>query len=265
MNKIVQFLFKGIYKFKIPILIFWCICVIICCYPAIKFLDSTTMIFKPPENSLANEANKLVSEKFPESSLIGQDVIVIKSIDNSSVLTSFTEQFSYKINEWISQQEIVQSVYGYYLIPKSDQISIIDKKILNEIKKQFVSETEDMTIINIKISTENGQKVNPFFKQLRNEIEKLNTEEEKYYIGVTGNEIGYLDLNSEIIHSLFKMDIICIPIALLVLVIVVESISLLIIPLCTLFISFIISPTLFLQITIQSILYHQMPLLSKIN
>ena len=47
-------------------------------------------------------------------------------------------------------------------------------------------------------------------------MSELNTESELYYTGITGFEPGSIDLQSEVMMSLLRMDLTCIPIAIIV-------------------------------------------------
>ncbi|EDR25801.1 hypothetical protein EDI_279910 [Entamoeba dispar SAW760] len=260
-DKIFNFLFKYIHKLRFVIVIFWILAVIGFAYPALKFLGATSLFIEPPKGTLAYSANQLVNEKYPDVFKEGQNIVAIKTTDNSSVLTPYTESFSHQLNSWMQEQPIILSAEGYYLLPNASNATIIDQTALEIIKKQFVGKSGDVTTIIITIDDRDGTAIPKFVKSLRKEIKRLNNETDKYYVGVTGFEPGSVDLQEEIMMSLMKMDISCIPIAILVLLWVLKSLSLMIIPLCTIVTSFVVSFGIMYPITFAIDIYGVAPAL----
>ncbi|BFU25725.1 MmpL efflux pump, putative [Entamoeba histolytica HM-1:IMSS-B] len=260
-DKIFNFLFRYIHKLRFVIVIFWILAVIGFAYPALKFLGATSLFIEPPKGTLAYSANQLVNEKYPDVFKEGQNIVAIKTIDNSSVLTPYTETFSHQLNSWMQEQPIILSAEGYYLLPNSSNATIIDQTALEIIKKQFVGKSGDVTTIIVTIDDRDGTAIPKFVKSLRKEIKRLNNETDKYYVGVTGFEPGSVDLQEEIMVSLMKMDISCIPIAILVLLWVLKSLSLMIIPLCTIITSFVVAFGIMYPITFAIDIYGVAPAL----
>ena len=137
---IINSIFKYIYKCKILIILFWFITTILLIIPAIKFLNATSLFVTPPKETLAYKANELVSQKFPNSAKVGDEVIVIKRLDGQSILTEFTETFSKNMYNWLITEDMTVSISGYYILPNNTQLSLIDQKSLEIIKEKFIVE-----------------------------------------------------------------------------------------------------------------------------
>ncbi|KAL7719189.1 MmpL efflux pump [Entamoeba marina] len=236
-----QKFFKIIYKARYVIIIFWLLCCVIAAYPAIKFFGSTTLFISPPSSTLAYEANALVHEKFPHLTKEGDNVIAVQRLDHSTVLNDYTEQLSLCINTWLTNQPIYITSTGYYLLPSPRNLTILDKVIVNGIKQQLVSSDGDTTIISFSFDETDFSVVPIFISDLREKISSCNSDSDHYFVGVTGFEASSVDLQEEIMHSLMKMDVSVIPIAFLVLLYVLKSLPLMIIPICTICVSFVTS------------------------
>ena len=233
-DRVVNNVFRFIHTMRIPIAIFWLIAALAFAYPAIKFLDATSLECDPPKNSLAHEANQLIAQKYPNSFKVGDEIIVIKRLDGQSVLTNFTETFSHEMYKWLMNEEMTVSVSGYYINTNRTDLNIIDEEIMKIFNKQYIGDKGDLTIMKLSIDSSEGDKVMPFIERIREKIDELNNEKEMYYTGITGFEPGSLDLQNEVMKSLLKMDLTVIPIAILILLWVLQSASIMLIPLCTL-------------------------------
>ena len=233
-DSVVNILFKWIHKARIIIVVFWLIASLCFAYPAIAFLDATSMECDPPQKSLAYEANQLISEKYPGSFKVGDEIIAIKRLDGESVLTNFTETFSKEMYKWLMDDELTVSVVGYYLLPNGTEMSAIDVKALEIIRNKFVGEKGDLTIIKLSIDLTHAEVVTSFIERMRKKMKELNTESELYYTETTGFESAHVDLGAEVMTSLLRMDLTCIPIAIIVLLWVLQSLTIMLVPLCTL-------------------------------
>ncbi|ELP88944.1 MmpL efflux pump, putative, partial [Entamoeba invadens IP1] len=239
-DRIFNTIFSVLYHARYIIVAFWFITFLGLCYPAVKFMSSTTLLIHPPKGTPSYNANKIVEEKFPDSIETGQNVITISRIDNTTVLTQYTEDLSKQIKVWLDQQPVVLHTFGYYLLPASNT-TYLDSFALQIARHEFVGENGDVTIITIGTDERLFSDIPRFIKHLRKELDTLNTDSAHYYVGVTGFEPASVDLQSEIIVSLFKMDVSVIPIAFVILLWVIKSLPLMIIPLCTMITSFVCS------------------------
>ena len=217
LDTFVEYIFKYINKFKIPIILFWIIAAICFAYPALSFLSSTTLFIDAPKGTPAYEANKLIEEKFPETFKTGDETIVIKKLDNQNVLTDYTKKFSRQMAMWMKDQELIVSFSGYYLLPNGTRLSTFDEKAIQSVKNKHVGESGSVTIIKIVLDDSNEKKVIAFVEEIREKIKELHTKTDEYFIGLTGFEIGSVDLQKEVELSILKMDLTCIPIAILIL------------------------------------------------
>ncbi|ELP92415.1 MmpL efflux pump, putative, partial [Entamoeba invadens IP1] len=257
-DRVFNCIFKVMHYLRYAIIVFWLVCALGFCYPALKFLGSTSLFIEPPKGTLANEANSFVAEKFPDSFQVGKNVITIKTKDGSNVITNYTKDFSLSMKMWMDQQKIIVSYSGFFLLPTLN--SSIDQEILDIAKKQFVGERGDITMIVVNIDDRDASAIPTFIKNLRKEMERLNTDS-NYYAGVTGFEAGSVDLQDEIMASLFRMDVSVIPIAIFVLLWVLKSLTLMIIPLCTISVSFAVSFGIMYPITFAIDIYSVAPAL----
>ncbi|BFU20057.1 MmpL efflux pump, putative [Entamoeba histolytica HM-1:IMSS-B] len=228
-----DFCFKWINKLKWIIVVFWIIVALGMVYCVFGFLKHTSMVVSPPKGSLGWQANKIYNEKFPNISGVSQVAVVIKQmeqlddINNSTYLLNFSTSF----NQSVMTDEkgyLVRKIVGRYIIPQYS--TFIEKFIAQFMAKSMVS--GEVTLIEIELSGEEPTAVGPYVKRMRKYISdyKETYGDGGYDFAITGYDALGIDLQSVVIKALEKMELIVFPIALIILLYVVQSPVLLIIP-----------------------------------
>ena len=224
---------KFLEKYKVFVIIVWCIILGFGVWLGPKFLNETTSTFEAPKGSPSQIADEVLIAEFPtfanETSLV---VLIRMEDENESVINADVESFCAELEELVEDyedQSIIVSVLGYYIM----------KNIGYDIAAEdFVSEEERSMIFIVNLKYEGiGSIIDDFIVYFRNEINAINSEETVFQAYVTGFTALYIDMKEVTEEDLAIMDAIVIPIALLVLAIVLRSLRLMILPILSMAIS----------------------------
>ena len=225
--------FAGYYKIRYILILVWVTLVVLGCVFGFQFLKNTTLELNPPPGTEAKKAEIEFNKHFPGVLDSSQYVFLLKSTkgnDGPSVydndwLRNATDQivnFSYSFPD---NPSLVVDIKGRYTWPDS----ILKRDLVAlKVAKQFVSSTNRSSVILLSTRTQGEFKFIKYMKKrIANEIDMRNG---NYTIYMMGLDTIVQDMTDGIISDLKTMDAIAMPIALIVLVCVVQSITMLIIP-----------------------------------
>ncbi|ELP84483.1 hypothetical protein EIN_168880 [Entamoeba invadens IP1] len=243
-SKSFDFTFKWIDKLKWLILIFWLVTTLGLAYCAFEFLMHTSMVVTAPKGTLAYTANALYKEQFPDISGRSEDALVIRQIEknddinNSTYLKEFSEYFVAKVYG-DPHSNLVKKIAGRYIDQNST--TKIEEFVNGVTSLAMVS--NDTTIIQIELSGDDPTAVAPLVKRMRKYISEYIDDVGAfgYTFDITGYDALGIDLQTVVIKALEKMDFCVLPIALLILLYVVQSPVLLVVPLCNILAIIVIS------------------------
>ncbi|MHA1347373.1 MAG: MMPL family transporter [Candidatus Heimdallarchaeaceae archaeon] len=228
---------KFLEKYKIVIIVLWCIILGFSVWLGPKFLDSTSSSFDPPPGSPSQLAEEVLVTEFPDFANESSSVILVRMIDeNESVINTEVEAFCQNItditNEY-SDQTIIVSILNYYIFNDLGFVSAAGS---------FVSDSERSMLIVIDLKYEGADSViDDFIYYLRDNIASMENEDNGFEAYLTGFTAMYMDMKEVTQEDLALMDMIVIPIAMLVLAFVLRSLKLMILPILSMGISVLAS------------------------
>ncbi|MHA1202310.1 MAG: MMPL family transporter [Candidatus Heimdallarchaeaceae archaeon] len=228
---------KFLEKYKIIVIVIWCVILGFSVWLGPKFLDATSSSFEPPNGSPSQLAEEVLEAEFPEFANETSIVILIRmKEENVSVINTEVEAFCQNVtditNEY-SDQTIIISVLNYYILNDLGFITAAGS---------FVAESGKSMLFVIDLKYEGANSlINDFIYYLRDNIASMENEDNEFDAFVTGFRVMYLDMKEVTEEDLALMDMIVIPIAMLVLAFVLRSLKLMILPILSMGISILTS------------------------
>ncbi len=228
---------KFLEKYKIIVIVIWCVILGVGVWLGPKFLDETSSSFEPPNGSPSQLAEEVLEAEFPEFANETSVVILIRMKDeNISVINTEVEAFCQNVtditNEY-SDQTIIISVLNYYILNDLGFITAAGSFVADSGKSMLF-------VIDLKDEEDNNT-VNDFIYYLRDNIASMVNEDSEFDAFLTGFRVMYIDMNEVTKEDLALMDMIVIPIAMLVLAFVLRSLKLMILPILSMGISILAS------------------------
>ncbi|MBY9002160.1 MAG: MMPL family transporter, partial [Candidatus Heimdallarchaeota archaeon] len=228
---------KFLEKYKIIVIVLWCIVLGFSIWLGPKFLNNTSSNFDPPTGSPSQIAEDLLIAEFPEFANETSVVILIRMKDeNISVINSDVEAFCQNVtditNEY-SDQTILVSILNFYILNDAGFTTAAGN---------FVSDSERSMLFVIDLKHEGtGSIADDFIYYLRDNIASIIDDDDEFDALVTGFTVMYMDMKAVTQEDLAKMDLIVIPLAMLVLAFVLRSLKLMILPILSMGISILTS------------------------
>ncbi|MHA1414887.1 MAG: MMPL family transporter [Candidatus Heimdallarchaeaceae archaeon] len=222
---------KYIKKFRVPILVFWIIILVLGITYGFNFFDKTENVFEPPEYTDGYKAQQVLEQVFPERANSTSLIIIIKSNNNNSVLNPEVQDYTFALIEKLNNFEnsqIIKGIYSYYGLQAINQ---------SDVAKSFVSENLTSTLIIVIYETENKDVEEDFIEYVEDTAFEIHLNEEEYSVYLTGLAVMDRDFSTAIVDNLKRMDTFILPIALIVLAIVIRRLKLMILPLISIAIS----------------------------
>lgn len=233
MGNVYNKFFSGYYKIRFLLIALWVVLVVLGCVFGFRFLKNTTLELNPPPGTEAKEAEAEFSKHFPGTVESSQFVFLFKAtkdLDGPSVYD----------NDWLlnASNQIINFSYSYPRNPSlvvdikgrytwSESILKRDPVALR-VAKKFVSSSNRSSVMLVATRNQGEFK---FIKYMKKRIaDEINMCNGNYSIYMMGLDTVVQDMTDGIISDLKTMDSIAMPIALIVLVCVVQSITMLIIP-----------------------------------
>ncbi|KAA6391117.1 MAG: putative mmpl domain protein [Streblomastix strix] len=221
---------KFIHRARYFTLIFWLISLGFGLYFGFRIFNQTNNQLDAPSHTQAYDAKQLMKYYFPSSAGFGYNVAYFHTNNYSSILditclqnasVSFQDAID-ELEERLGEQILHIPLKGYYLT--SNEI----------IKSQFLSENKNGTFIILSLEhrdhelNEDYKKISDIFGKVMKE--QCSEEELKSMdYGLIGMSQISKDTKENIISDLMIMDVICIPLAFVVLMIMLKSVRLIII------------------------------------
>ncbi len=228
---------KFLEKYKIIVIVIWCIVLGFSAWLGPRFLDSTSSNFDPPTGSPSQLAEEVLEAEFPEFTNETSVVILIRMKDeNVSIINTEVEVFCQNVTDITDEytdQTIIISILNYYIFTDLGFISAAGS---------FVSDSERsmLFIIDLKLEGESSI-IDDFIYYLRDNLASIEKEDNEFDAFLTGFTAMYMDMKEVTQEDLALMDIIVIPIAMLVLAFVLRSLKLMILPILSMAISILTS------------------------
>ncbi|MHA1116197.1 MAG: MMPL family transporter [Candidatus Heimdallarchaeaceae archaeon] len=229
--KFVQLYHKFLQKYKHVVLILWLVILAFGVWLGPRFLSNTKLVFDSPAGSPSAIAEEIFISEFPDRESESNIIILIKNKEQQSVINQEVNETVKNIIsslENFEYNEIIESTQDYFTLVNLG---------FTDLANELVSKDGYSLITVIEYLNASKNQIQALQNFLENEIEKLDIDKEKYYIGLTGSDILILDIENGTKHDLARMDAVVLPIALIVLALVLRSFRLMIIPIFTMILS----------------------------
>ncbi len=218
-------------KSKIYIILFWVALLVVGVIFGPSLFSSTEVFFEPPETSESMQAQLILETEFPNFANDTSLIILVKSIDNESVLTAEIQNFNYELNNTLytyENDDLMKALLSYYFFDALHQ---------EDTAKMFVSEDARTTMFVIMYNNLGEESEDAFIEYIKEEIAVNKPDETRFEVYLTGMAIIYDDMFESATEDLSRIDLIVIPIALVVLAIVLKRLRLMLIPILAIAIS----------------------------
>ncbi|ELP93352.1 hypothetical protein EIN_057570, partial [Entamoeba invadens IP1] len=243
-SKVFDSFFKMLDKMKYIIIIFWILVTLGLLYCVFGFLKHTSMTVTAPKGTLGYEANALFKTYFPDQATLSDGGIVIQQYEKKDDInnSSYLLDFSLYLNDSLINDKkgyLVKKIQGRYISPPEDTIF---QTLINKYSGiNMVS--GDTTLIELQLDSSEPSALTGIIKRTRLYIDDYikDNGDNGYHFYVTGYDALSLDLQNDVIKSLEKMEFIVMPLALLILLYVVQSPVLLTIPLINMVVIIVVS------------------------
>ncbi len=222
-------------KSKIYVIVFWAILLGVSIYFGPKVFNTTDIFFEPPDSAESMIAQDILAQEFPSLANDTSIIILVRTIENESVLTPEIEGYGQTINSSFGdfeQPDYVKTCLSYYFFKSLNQ---------DELAANFVSEDLRTTMFVIMYNSADEELEKDFVDFITAIVHNNAPDENKYNVYMTGMPIVYRDLFRSAAEDMARMDAIVIPIALVVLAFVLKRMRLIIMPILAIAISTFVS------------------------
>jgi uncharacterized membrane protein YdfJ with MMPL/SSD domain len=218
-------------KSKIYIIIFWAVLLGVSIYFGPKIFNATDIFFEPPESAESMIAQDIMAQEFPNLANDTSFVILVRTIENESVLSPEVENFVQNINSSFGDfatPNYVKTFLNYYFFKSLNQ---------DEIADSFVSDDQRTTLLIIMYNNFDEEIEDEFIDFVSEIIELNQPDKDKYEVYLTGIPIVYRDMYISVAKDAARMDSIVIPIAFVVLAFVLRRLNLIVLPILAIVVS----------------------------
>eukprot|EP00052_Salpingoeca_macrocollata_P014159 m.110734 g.110734 ORF g.110734 m.110734 type:complete len:873 (+) comp19202_c0_seq2:701-3319(+) len=226
-------------RYRYLVLLFWLLCFVFGCWQGFKLLQVVTISIQPPDGSRAEEAVNQFTALFPAEAHSTELVVLLQSVDGSSVLTPSTEAFTLALNKSLCEYSppyvAAADFESYYTLPLQN---------LGILAQQTVAADNLSTIIlisaHIAVPLETQPQDLDFSDFARDTVQSLADQfldSSKISARITGMLLFARDVQTGSEHDLLVMDGIAFPVAMLVLGVVLRSVRLLVFPILNMAVS----------------------------
>lgn len=229
-------------KAKWVILGVWLAIIIGLGYCGIRFLDSTSSVFQPPAGSDSDIAQKVYSRFFPDKKTKGVSMFFIATTDVNSSATIeddywgplTTAKIYQKVKSWPTDPNFTELMIGRYLFNATHFTA--DPLLDNFTRKAFLSPDKKSAIILAVTKETATSKTTQFVDDMREFLEssEIDKKDGKYMAEIIGQDAMVRDMATSAIADLGRTDAISLPIAFVILLIAIRSLTLILVPLASL-------------------------------
>ena len=229
--------FKFYYKARWVSLVFWIAAIAVGGYYGVQFLGMTNSKYRPPPNSQGMKDNAIFAQFFQSRANEGQIVVMLGATDAENgpdVRTGgwANESSQVVINavkNYPGGKDFVTQLVGRYTWNEEE---IQDDPIAMQfVDKAFFGPQNRSTIMLMSIAETGNGPAAKFVKYFRKTLdEQIDTRNGTFTVYAIGIDTMVMDMSGAAVVDLKSMDTIALPIALLVLIIVVRSSSIMIVP-----------------------------------
>jgi len=230
--------FKGFYKVRFVILIIWVLILGTCAFFALKFLGLTNLNFIPPVGSKAEEADAVLKQQFPDDARKSRFVVLMQLTgkNNQTYPDILAKNWTYRTTELIikaaksfkDMPDLLENAMGRYTFegkydPNDDLATMF-------LTTTFVSKNNQSSILILETKEKGTQNVMNWIRYMRSEFKKIDKVDGTFTIDIIGFDTLDFDMTDGAEADLKFMDAVSLPLALLVFIAILRSLTVAIIP-----------------------------------
>jgi len=249
--------FKVFYKLRFAFLFIWLCGLIACGFFALDFLSLTNLNFIPPDGSPAAEADAVLTEQFPNDSKQSRFLVLMQMTDkeNENYTHILDGNWTYHTTElildaaksFLDDPDVFVSGMGRYTF--EGQYDPDDDYAVQFLDTTFVSKNNRSSIMILTTKEKGTQNVMKWVRYMRKAFARMDTVNGTFSLDIIGFDTLSLDMTDGATSDLKFMDGVSLPIAFLVFVAILRSVTVAIIPIISVASSVLISFAVMVPIT----------------
>ena len=206
-------------------------------------MQSADFLVTSPAGTDGARSEKLFNKYFPQFVTQGTIAVLVRSLDpNVSVICDYTHNLTNTLEEaattgYEKNPDFVTEFASYWTYVDQAQGN---EMIISAAKAQFVSEDNTSMLIDITIREKGNHNSQAYAKYFSKVVKSVNTHE-GFSVERTGDEYLQYDFNTYSIKDILITDSISAIIALIVLLILINRLTMMVIPFCNLVVSACVS------------------------
>ena len=232
--------FEWFYKLRWVTIGVWLVVLGVCGYFALGFLELTNVNFIPPDGSPAALARRVYEEQFPDTCAQSRFVVLMQMAAGAPPSSVCTDVLA---NNWTrdTTERVVKAARSFAECPDlfvnasgrytyEGQYDPGDFLALGFLQKMFVSENERSSILMLTTREHSTQRVFRWVRYMREQLARMDTCNGTYTLDLIGFDTLINDMSEGASADLKVMDGIALPIALLVFVMILRSLTVAVVP-----------------------------------
>lgn len=206
-------------------------------------MQAADFLVTSPKGTDGARSEKIFSKYFPQFVTQGTIAVLIRSLDpNTSVICDYTHNLTDTLQAaattgYEKDPNFVTEFAGYWTYVNQSQGN---ERIVSAAAAQFVSADNTSMLIDITTREKGNHNSQAFAKYFSKVVQSVNTDK-NFSVERTGDEYLQYDFNTNSIKDILITDSISATIALIVLLVLINRLTMMVIPLCNLVVSACVS------------------------
>ena len=230
--------FEWFYRLRWVTLVVWAGVLGLAGYHALGFLQLTNVNFIPPDDSAAAAARRVFAAEFPDASAQSRFVVLLRRADKNS--SAYPDVFAGNWS-WDATARVVAAARAFAEDPAllvgaagrftyEGQYDPDDAYAAEFLQRAFVSAGNQSTIVLLTTREHSTQRVFRWVRHMRAALAALDTRGGVFSADIIGFDTLISDMSTGASADLKRMDSIALPVALLVFVAVLRSLTAAVVP-----------------------------------
>lgn len=230
--------FDWFYKLRWVTICVWAVVLGVAGYHALGFLQLTNVNFIPPDDSAAAEARRVYAEQFPDVCAQSRFVVLLRRADANS--TAYPDVFAGNWS-WEATARVVAAARAFAEDPgllvsasgrftHEGQYDPDDAYAREFLQRAFVARGNQSTIVLLATREHSTQRVFRWVAHMRAALAALDTRGGVFSADLIGFDTLIRDMSTGAAADLRRMDSVALPVALLVFVAVLRSLTAAVVP-----------------------------------
>jgi len=228
--------FEKFFKARFIVLIVWACILITCCFFALDFLSLTNLSFIPPDGSDAAKAEEALKKYFPDDAKQSRFIVLMqltnkKNKDYPTILSNnwtmkTTEKIIKSAKSFKEDKKMLADYMGRYTFdyPKDDPYA------LQFLEATFVSSNNRSSLLILSTKEKGTQKVMNWIRYMRDELDKIDKVDGTFTLDLIGFDTLDFDMTDGATNDMKFMDAVSLPLALVVFIAIMQSLSVAVVP-----------------------------------